>query len=136
MEVQCLMKRWLHNTTRQSNNRLLRNYRCNNCRTRCVKIVETWEAASVMYVPFEFSQVPVEERKFVSLLAKDLTKVDWSTQSVKNWVTKLQRLFNENFIVSRSGRIAVDFNACGKSMQDRPQTLARRVRMLCTPSLL
>ena len=36
--------------------------------------VETWETASVMYVPFKFSQVPVEERKFVPLLAKDLTE--------------------------------------------------------------
>ena len=31
-------------------------------------------------MPFEFSKVPVEERKFVCLLAKDLTEVDWSTQ--------------------------------------------------------
>ena len=52
--------------------------------------VETWETTSVMYMLFDFSNVPVEERKFVCLLAKDLTEVDWSTQSVKNWVTKLQ----------------------------------------------
>ena len=65
--------------------------------------VETWETTSVMYVPFEFRQVPVEERKFVCLLAKDLTEVDWSTQSVKNLVATLQVLYNENFIVSRSG---------------------------------
>ena len=70
-----------------------------------------------MYEPFDFSKVPVEERKFVCLLAKDLTEVDWSTQSVKNWVTKLQRLYNKN--CSRSGQIAVEFNAGSKSTQDR-----------------
>ena len=37
---------------------------------------------------------------------------------MKNLVTKLQRLYNENFIVSRCGRIAVVFNACSKSTQD------------------
>ena len=42
--------------------------------------VETWETTSATYVLFEFSQVQVEEKKFVCLLAKDLTKVDWSTQ--------------------------------------------------------
>ena len=77
--------------------------------------VETWETASVMYKPFNFSKVPGEERKFIRLLAKDLTEVDWSTQSVKSWVTKLQRLYNENFIVSCSGQIAVVFNKCSKS---------------------
>ena len=51
--------------------------------------VETWETVSVMYMPFEFRKVLVEERKFVCLLANNLTEVDWSTQSVKNWVTKL-----------------------------------------------
>ena len=40
--------------------------------------VETWEMASVMYVPFEISKVLVEERKFVCIFAKDLTEVDWS----------------------------------------------------------
>ena len=72
-----------------------------------------------MYEPFNFSKVPGEERKFIRLLAKDLTEVDWSTQSIKNWVTKLQRLYNENFIVSRSGQIAVVFNGCSKSTQER-----------------
>ena len=67
--------------------------------------VETWETASVLYVPLDFSKVPGEERKFICLLAKDLAEVDWSTQSVKNWVTKLQRLYNENFIVSRWDRL-------------------------------
>ena len=38
--------------------------------------VETREMASVMYEPFDFSKVPVEERKFVRLLDKDLTEVD------------------------------------------------------------
>ena len=77
--------------------------------------VETWETASVMYVLLDFSKVPVEERKFVCLL----TEGDWSTQSMKNWVAKLQRLYNKNFIVSRSGQIVVVFNACSKSPQDR-----------------
>ena len=45
--------------------------------------------------------------------------MDWSTQSVKNWVTKLERLFNENFVVSRWGRMAVVYNACSKSTQER-----------------
>ena len=48
--------------------------------------VETWENANVMHVSLTSSQVPVEERKFVCLLAKDLTEVDWSTKSVKNLV--------------------------------------------------
>ena len=64
--------------------------------------VETSEMVSLMYLPFKFSQVSVEERNFVRLLAKDLTEVDWSPQSVKNWVTKLQRPYDENFIVSRT----------------------------------
>ena len=55
--------------------------------------VETWETASVLYVPFDFSKVPGEERKFICLLAKDLAEVDWSTRSVKNWESKLQRLY-------------------------------------------
>ena len=73
----------------------------------------------MMYVSFEFSKVPVEERKFVRLLAKDLTEDDWSTQSVKNWVTKLQHLYNKNIIVSRSVQIGVVFNSCSKITQDR-----------------
>ena len=81
--------------------------------------VETWETASVLYTLFNFSMVPGEERKFIRLLAKDLTEVDWSTQSVKSWVTKLQRLYNENFIVNRSGQILVVFNTYSKSTQER-----------------
>ena len=77
--------------------------------------VETWEMASVMYKPFDFSKVPREERKFICPLAKDLSEVDWSTQSMRYWVTKLQRLYNKNFIVSHSGQIAVVFNVCSKS---------------------
>ena len=65
--------------------------------------VETWETASVLYTPFNFSMVPGEERKFICLLAKELAEVDWSTRSVKNWVTRLQRLFNKNFVMSRWG---------------------------------
>ena len=64
--------------------------------------VETWETASVLYELFR--KVPSEERKFICLLAKELGEVDWSTRSVKNWVTKLERLFNKNFVVSRWGR--------------------------------
>ena len=79
--------------------------------------VDTWETASVLYKPFDFIQVPGEERKFIHLLAKDLAEVDWST-SVKNWMTKLQRIYNENFIVSRCGQIAVMFSTCSKSKQD------------------
>ena len=45
--------------------------------------------------------------------------MDWSTRSVKAWVTKLSRMFNENFVVSRFGRLAVVFNACSKSTQER-----------------
>ena len=81
--------------------------------------VETWETATVVYEPFNFGMVPGEERKFIRLLAKDLGEVDWSTRSVKNWVNRLDRLFNENFIVSRYGRLAVVFNACSKSTQER-----------------
>ena len=51
--------------------------------------VETWETASILYVPFNFSKVLGEERKFIRLLAKDLEEVDGCTQSIKNWVTKL-----------------------------------------------
>ena len=61
---------------------------------------------------FDFCKVLGEERKFICLLAKDLTEGDYGTQSMKNWVTKLQRLYNENFIVSRSGQISVVFSAC------------------------
>ena len=70
-------------------------------------------------MPFNFSKVPGEERKFICLLANDLAEVDWSTRSVKNWVTKLQRIYNENFIVSCCGQIAMVFKACSKSTQDR-----------------
>ena len=81
--------------------------------------MESWETASVVYVLFNFGNVPENERKFIRLLAKDLGEVDWSTRSVKTWVNKLDRLFNENFIVSRFGRLAVVFNACSKSTQER-----------------
>ena len=81
--------------------------------------VETWETASVLYEPFNFGKVSIEERKFICLLAKDLGEVDWSTHSVKNWVTKLERMFNENFVVSRWGRMALVYNACSKSTQER-----------------
>ena len=81
--------------------------------------METWKTASIVYVPFNFGNVPENESKFIRLLAKDLGEVDWSTRSVKNWVNKLDRLFNENFIVSRYGRLAVVFNACSKSTQER-----------------
>ena len=81
--------------------------------------VETWETASVLYTPFNFSMVPGEERNFIRLLAKVLVEVDWSTQSVKNWVTRLQQLFNKKFVVSRWGQMAVVFNACSKSTQDQ-----------------
>ena len=63
--------------------------------------------------------MPREERKFIHLLAKELAEVDWSTRSIKNWVTQLQRLFNKNFVVSSCGQIAAVFNACSKSTQDR-----------------
>ena len=59
------------------------------------------------------------ERKFIRLLARDLGEVNWSTQSVKNWLSKLDRLFNENFVVSRWGRLAVIFNACSKGTHER-----------------
>ena len=81
--------------------------------------VETWETASVLYTPFNFSMVLGKERKFILLLAKELAEVDWSTWSVKNWVTRLQWLFKENFVVSRWSQMAVLFNACSKSTQDR-----------------
>ena len=71
------------------------------------------------YTEFNFNSVPQDERKFVRLLAKELGKVDWSTKSVKSWIMVLQKQFNENFIVSRQGRLAVIFNACSKSTQDR-----------------
>ena len=44
---------------------------------------ESWETASVVYVPFNFGSVPENEKKFFCLLAKDLGEVDWSTWSVK-----------------------------------------------------
>ena len=34
-------------------------------------------------------------------------------------MTKLDRMLNENFFVSRFGRLAVVFNACSKSKQER-----------------
>ena len=57
--------------------------------------------------------------KYIHLLAKELGEVDWSTRSVKAWVTQLNRMFNVNFVVSRFGRLAVVFNACSKSTQER-----------------
>ena len=48
--------------------------------------VETWETASVLYEPFNFRNVPSEERKFIRLSAKELGEVDCSTWSVKNRV--------------------------------------------------
>ena len=80
---------------------------------------EAWETANVVYVPFNFGSVPENERKYIRLLAKELGEVDWSTRSVKAWITKLDRMFNENFVVSRFGRLAVVFNACSKSTQER-----------------
>ena len=80
---------------------------------------ESWETAQLEYVPFNFNGVPEIERKYIRLLAKDLGQVDWSTKSVKDWVTHLTRLFNESFVVSRMGRLAVIFNACSKSTQER-----------------
>ena len=85
--------------------------------------VETWETASVLYKRFNFSKVPGEERKFICLLAKELGEVDWSTLSAKNWVTKLQWLLNENFVVSRCGQIAVVFKT-----DFWHRTLVRRVQ--------
>ena len=80
--------------------------------------VEVWETAAVSYKEFNFEAVPQDERKFVRLLAKDLGEIDWSTKSVK-WITILQKMFNENFVVSRTGRLAVVFNAYSKSTQER-----------------
>ena len=71
------------------------------------------------YTEFNFVSVPQNERKFVRLLAKELGEVDWITKSVKSWITALQKQFHENFIVSQQGRLAVIFNACSKSTQDR-----------------
>ena len=64
---------------------------------------EVWETAQVEYVPFNFGSVPENERKYIRLLAKELGEVDWSTRSVKAWVTQLTRQFNESFMVSRVG---------------------------------
>ena len=80
---------------------------------------EVWETAQLEYVPFNFSGVPEIERKYIRLLARELGHVDWSTKSVKAWVTQLTRLFNESFVVSRVGRLAVVFNGCSKSTQER-----------------
>ena len=81
--------------------------------------VELWETLQLEYVPFNFGGVPEIERKYIRLLARDLGQVDWSTKSVKAWVTQLTRLFNESFVVSRVGRLAVVFKGCSKSTQDR-----------------
>ena len=81
--------------------------------------VEIWETASVLYTLFNFSMALREERKFIRILAKELGEVNWSTWSVKNWVTRLQWLFNKSFVVSRWGQMVVFFNACSKSTQDR-----------------
>ena len=61
--------------------------------------MEVWETAAVSYTEFNFNSVPQDERKFVSLLAKE-GEVDLSTKSVKSWITVLQKQFNENVIVS------------------------------------
>ena len=79
MEVLCLMKWWQHNTTRQSNNKFADKLEVQPLQNQVRENVEAWETASVMYVHFEFCKVLVKERKFVHLLAKDLTEVDWST---------------------------------------------------------
>ena len=81
--------------------------------------IEMWETAAVAYTEFNFEAVPQEERKFVRLLAKELGKIDWSHKSVKCWITDLQEKFNESFVVSRTGRLAVVFNSCSKSTQER-----------------
>ena len=80
---------------------------------------ESWEMAAVEYVQFDFDSVPELERKKITVLSKDLGMVDWSTKSVRDWVTYLTRKFNEHFIVSRRGRLAVVFNACSKGTQER-----------------
>ena len=80
---------------------------------------EVWETAQLEYVPFNFGSVPEIERKYIRLLAKELGEVDWSTKSVKAWVTQLTRQFNESFVVSRVGRLAVVFNGCSRSTQER-----------------
>ena len=65
--------------------------------------VETWETTNVMYMPFEFSQVPVEERKFVPLLAKDLTEggLEYSISEELGYkvVTPLQQKFHSKDVV-------------------------------------
>ena len=66
--------------------------------------VEVWETAAVLYKEFNFEAVLQDERKFVCLLAKDLGEIDWSNKSVKCWITILQKMFNQNFLVSRTGR--------------------------------
>ena len=81
--------------------------------------VEVWETAAVSYKEFNFEAVPQDERKFVHLLAKDLREIDWSNKSVKCWITILQKRFSENFVVDRTGRLTVVFNACSKSTQER-----------------
>ena len=57
------------------------------------------------------------ESLFVSL--PKILEVDWSTQSIKNWVTKYQRLYNENVIVSHREQISVVFNIYSKSTPDK-----------------
>ena len=62
--------------------------------------VEVWKTAAVWYTEFQFNSVLQDERKFVRLLAKEQGEVDWSTKSVKSWITVLQKQFNVNFNVS------------------------------------
>ena len=113
VQILRLMKRWQHNTTKQSNNRLLRN------QSQVHETVETWETTNVMYMPFEFSQVPVEERKFVPLLAKDLTEggLEYSISEELGYeiATPLQGGFHRQ---PQWTNCSV-FNACSKSLQDR-----------------
>ena len=54
---------------------------------------EAWETANVVYVPFNFGSVPENERKYIRLQAKELGEVDWSTRSVKAWITRLDWMF-------------------------------------------
>ena len=100
MEAMSSMKLWQPNISRRNNNSWLR-LEVQHLHHAVLENFETWE--SVLYMPFHFSMVPGEERKFIRLLAKELAEVDWSTRSVKNWVTRLQRLFNKNFVVSLWG---------------------------------
>ena len=80
---------------------------------------ESWETAAVEYLQFDFDSVPELERKKITALSRDLGMIDWSKRSVRDWVIILTRKFNEHFIVSRKGRIAVVFNACTRGTQER-----------------